>query len=70
MPIGIHAALNFGLWLAGANNSSGPWHPVIDPGFESRFDQINSVTYLIVMTVAILLFYRYANKRHLLNIPK
>ena len=70
LPIGIHAALNFGLWLTGANNSSGPWHPVIEKAFESRFDQLNSLAYLIVMTVAILLFYRYANKHHLLNTPK
>jgi hypothetical protein len=65
MPIGIHAAWNFGQWILGAKGAHGLWRPVIEPGFETRFDLANSLSYDIVMVAAILLFYRYANKRRL-----
>jgi hypothetical protein len=51
--------------VLGAKGAYGLWHPVIEPGFETRFDLANSLSYDFVMVAAILLFYRYANKRRL-----
>ena len=57
LPIGLHAAWNFGQWLLGFKNEPGIWRSVVTPGYESRLDTIESLSYLIVMGLAILAFY-------------
>ena len=59
MPIGIHAAWNFGQWMLGEKDSSGFWHPVIEKGFEGRVELAGSISYLLVMGLAILAFCWY-----------
>lgn len=36
LPIGLHAAWNFGDWLHGGKDASGPWHPVGVGAFQHR----------------------------------
>ena len=59
MPIGIHAAWNFGQWMLGAKGTSGLWQVVVDQGYELRYERIGSLSYLVVMVSAILAFLWY-----------
>jgi uncharacterized protein len=57
LPIGMHAAWNFGQWSLGLKNEPGIWQVVVKRGYESRLDTIETLSYLIVMGLAILAFY-------------
>ena len=36
LPIGLHAAWNFGQWLLGFKDEPGLWHAIIQKGFEKK----------------------------------
>lgn len=59
LPIGLHASWNFGQWCMGFKNEPGIWQTIIEKGFESKVEMIGSVCYLVVMGMAILVFYFY-----------
>lgn len=48
-PIGLHAAWNFGQWAVGLRGDGAPLKAIVAPGDQTRFDVVNSVTYVVVM---------------------
>ena len=66
VPIGLHAAWNFGDWMHGGKDSSGLWHPVGVEGLRDRADLAGMIGYVVVMVSATLAFWllnRRANVR-------
>lgn len=59
MPIGLHAAWNFGQWCFGLKNIPGIWQVSVSKGFEEKNEQITMICYLIVMGLAIAAFCLY-----------
>jgi len=61
VPIGIHAAWNFGDWLrsSGGKLAGGPWRPVVEAGFDSRAGVVGWAAYVALMfgTAAALLWW-------------
>jgi len=51
VPIGIHAAWNFGDWMrsSGGKFAGGPWKPVVESGFDSRAEAVGWVAYVVLM---------------------
>src|SRR5205814_5127242 len=45
LPIGLHAAWNFGDWVHGGKDSIGLWHPIVADGFRHRADSAAMVCY-------------------------
>jgi len=62
LPIGLHAAWNFGQWCVGFKNEPGIWQAVVEKGYEAKQDQIGFMSYILVMGLAILSFYFYQHK--------
>ncbi|MDQ6769911.1 MAG: CPBP family intramembrane metalloprotease [Gemmatimonadota bacterium] len=58
LPIGLHAAWNFGDWMHGGKNSGGVWHPVGLEAFRDRADRAAMIGYVVVMIAATLAFWR------------
>jgi hypothetical protein len=56
VPIGLHAAWNFGDWLRGGKESTGFWTPVVDPGFEGHARLVGQVSYVVLLLMATLAF--------------
>jgi membrane protease YdiL (CAAX protease family) len=52
VPIGLHAAWNFGDWILGGKGSPGLWQVVVEEGHQQRAQLIGTIGYLTVMTVA------------------
>ncbi len=59
LPIGLHAAWNFGQWAFGFKHVPGIWEATIEKGYENQLDNIGLISYLLVMVLAILVFYYY-----------
>jgi uncharacterized protein len=62
LPIGLHAAWNFGQWALGFKDDSGLWKAVVEKGYQHHFEQMQTIAYLIVMVPAIVLFYYYGRR--------
>jgi hypothetical protein len=62
VPIGIHAAWNFGQWMLGLNGTSGIWGVVVEQGQDQRAEQVRTIGYLVVMSVATLAFWLWYQK--------
>lgn len=65
LPIGLHAAWNFGQWCFGLKNTPGIWQTSASKGFEEKNEQITMICYLIVMGLAIVAFYLYPLRKSL-----
>ena len=63
LPVGLHAAWNFGQWLIGFKNEPGIWQVMIEKGDESKFESISFIFYLLVMIIAINGFYFYKREK-------
>jgi membrane protease YdiL (CAAX protease family) len=59
VPIGLHAAWNFGQWVVGGKEMPGRWTVVVEPGFRDSVQQIGMMSYLIVFGLAICAFWFY-----------
>ena len=59
VPIGIHAAWNFGDWLRGGKDSAGVWEAVVDDGFRANVELAGMVSYVVVFMLATLAFWRW-----------
>jgi hypothetical protein len=57
VPIGMHAAWNFGQWILGEKDSPGLWKQVADPGFTGRVQLDISLCYIVVFLLATAAFY-------------
>jgi membrane protease YdiL (CAAX protease family) len=62
LPVGIHAAWNFGQWSIGFKNEPGVWRVIIEKGNETQFENISFAFYLVLMILAIAGFYFYTPK--------
>ena len=65
LPIGLHAAWNFGDWALGGKGPHGLWTVILKEGHQQRAQHIGTIGYLVVMGLATLAFwvwYRSRNK--------
>jgi len=65
LPIGLHAAWNFGQWCLGFKKETGLFHGIMEKGFENVVERNGWISYLVIMTVAIVIFYFYKPKNTL-----
>jgi CAAX protease family protein len=65
LPIGLHAAWNFGQWCLGFKKETGLVHGIAEKGFESVVERNAWISYLVIMTVAIVAFSFYNPKKSL-----
>lgn len=62
LPFGLHTAWNFGQWFFGFKKETGILQGVAEKGFENIAERNAWISYLIVMIVAIVVFYFYNPK--------
>jgi membrane protease YdiL (CAAX protease family) len=65
VPIGLHAAWNFGQWTLGLRGSSGLWRPVVPDGLQERVDLAGSIVYLALFGAATLAFWLWRRRASL-----
>ena len=63
LPIGLHAAWNFGDWLLGGKSSAGLWKPILEQRYKETAQLAGTISYLGVMTAAILAFWWWHRRR-------
>ncbi|MBS1682288.1 MAG: CPBP family intramembrane metalloprotease [Bacteroidetes bacterium] len=68
LPIGLHTAWNFGQWCLGFKKETGLFHGIVEKGFENVVERNGWISYLTIMTVAVVFLYFYKPKKIL--IPK
>jgi membrane protease YdiL (CAAX protease family) len=54
VPLGVHAAWNFGQWALGLRGGTALWRPVVSDGLQHRFDIAGSIIYLAIFGSATL----------------
>lgn len=59
LPIGLHAAWNFGQWCLGFKKETGILQGITDKGFENIVERNAWIAYLLIMTIALVFFYFY-----------
>lgn len=59
VPIGLHAAWNFGQWTLGEKETSGLWRPVVEQGYKQHVDHVGMLGYLLVFGSATVAFYLF-----------
>ena len=65
LPIGLHAAWNFGQWCLGFKKETGLLHGIAEKGFENVVERNAWICYLLIMATAIVIFYFYRPKNTL-----
>jgi uncharacterized protein len=63
VPIGLHAAYNFGHWLIGEKEQPGLWQPVIQQGFTARVGRDEMLIYVATFVMATIAFW-YWHRRN------
>jgi len=63
LPIGIHFAWNAMQWILGFKNSAGIFRTIITKGHEDQLETIASISYMVVMGLAITAFLYYRKKQ-------
>jgi membrane protease YdiL (CAAX protease family) len=63
VPIGIHAAWNFGDWIRGNRATPGLWRPEVAKGFEDSVSSAGILAYIAVMALATLGFWCWHRSR-------
>jgi len=63
VPLGIHAAFNFGQWCMGQKEVAGLWQPVVDPEFAHRVETLGYTAYLLGTLLATLGFWLWDRNR-------
>ena len=59
VPIGLHAAWNFGDWILGGKGSPGLWQVVVEEGQQQRAQFVGTIGYLAVMSLATIAFWMW-----------
>jgi membrane protease YdiL (CAAX protease family) len=62
LPIGLHAAWNFGQWTFGFKNVPGIWEAVVEKGYGQEVIRTGMISYVFIMILAIVIFYRFPVK--------
>ena len=65
LPIGLHAAWNFGQWCLGFKKETGLLHGIAEKGFENVVERNAWISYILIMAIAIVVFYFYRPKNTL-----
>lgn len=63
VPIGLHAAWNFGQWTLGEKETSGLWRPVVEQGYNLHVDHMGMLGYLLVFGAATIAFYLFGKSQ-------
>lgn len=69
VPIGLHAAWNFGDWMHGGKGPGGVWKAVVADGFTARAELVGIVAYVTVMMSATLAFWWWHRRKRRLDVP-
>jgi membrane protease YdiL (CAAX protease family) len=64
LPIGLHAAWNFGQWTLGGKETPGFFRAVTDNGFHDKMERVGMISYLGIMTAATFGFWLVYRKLH------
>ncbi|HEX6627835.1 MAG TPA: CPBP family intramembrane glutamic endopeptidase [Gemmatimonadaceae bacterium] len=64
VPIGLHAAWNFGDWMHGGKGSGGLWHPLEAEAVRDRAELAGMIGYVAVMVTATLAFWWFYRRLH------
>lgn len=67
LPIGLHCAWNFGQWCLGFKKETGLLQGIIETGYENVVERNGWISYIMIMAIAITVFYFYKSKRTLVN---
>jgi len=59
LSIGLHAAWNFGQWCLGFKKETGLFHGIVEKGFENVVERNGWISYLVIMIIAVVIFYFY-----------
>lgn len=57
VPVGIHAAFNFGQWFMGQKETQSPFKLVVDPGFARQAETLGYIGYLAGMIAVAVAFW-------------
>jgi hypothetical protein len=68
IPIGMHAAFNFGQWMLGLRGQAGVWRGVVEPGTEDRAELVGMAAYVAVMGIATFAFWLYHCRRNRVSV--
>jgi membrane protease YdiL (CAAX protease family) len=63
LPIGIHFAWNAMQWVLGFKNKGGLYRTIIEKGYEAKLETVGSISYVVVMGLAIIVFLFYWKKK-------
>jgi uncharacterized protein len=69
VPIGLHAAWNFGQSMMGLGGEPALWRAVVDNGQEQHIERVRAISYLAVMGSATLAFWFWHRKTNLSALP-
>jgi membrane protease YdiL (CAAX protease family) len=58
VPIGLHAAWNFGQWVLGEKDLPGLWRPVVEESYRAHVDHVGLIGYVVVFGLATAAFWR------------
>jgi membrane protease YdiL (CAAX protease family) len=59
VPIGLHAAWNFGQWILGFKGEAGIWQVVVEKGYDLSAERIGMISYFLVMSLGIAAIHFY-----------
>jgi hypothetical protein len=63
MPIGLHAAYNFGDWASGGKGGNGIWRMEVAPGFEQQAQIVSMTAYVAAMALAAVAIWWWGRSR-------
>ena len=63
VPIGVHAAWNFGQWALGLRGGPALWRPIVREGLQERVDLTATIFYIAVFVSATLAFWLWCRRR-------
>ena len=63
VPIGLHAAWNFGDWMHGGKGAGGVWHPIVLETYRNRADQAAMAGYVVIMVLATVIFWELLRRK-------
>lgn len=62
LPIGLHAAWNFGQWCLGFKKETGLLQGIAEKGFKTVVERNAWISYLVIIAIATIVFYFYSPK--------
>jgi uncharacterized protein len=65
VPIGLHAAWNFGQWLLGQSDTAGVWKPIVEAGYQSKVNHLLIIGYLVAFMLAMAAFGLWGKRQSL-----